>query len=161
MRLVSLHLPGPGGSLLAPWSAVLLRAVCVAAARTKAIDCCFCRHHERSRRSLRRWLALTGCPLAISTRQVTQKKALLREMAAWWLWFRRGMNTRVCLQKRARLQTNKTNDCQCTGPFGWTDQPEPLCLCLSDQAPGIPAAQSTNPKARKKVARHAHLSPCY
>ena len=45
-----------------------------ASARAMAIDCCSCRHHERSRRPLRRRAALTGCPLAIDTRKVTQKR---------------------------------------------------------------------------------------
>ena len=43
----------------------------------------------------------------------------------WW-WFRRGMNTRVFVQTVARFAHKlQTKQCQCTGPFGWTDQPEP------------------------------------
>ena len=62
VRLVSLHLLGPGGSRLAPWSAVRGVHRCQAA----AIDCCSCRHHERSRRCLRRQAApeLWNCPLS-------------------------------------------------------------------------------------------------
>ena len=64
----------------------------------------------------------------------------------------------MCLSIRVQLM--KTDQCQCAGLFGWTDQPE-------TPTPVPPRAGSrrsqvqthSNPKARKKIARHAHLSP--
>ena len=43
-------------------------------ARAAAIDYCSCRHHERSRRCLRRWGApVTGCQLGSISQHMTQK----------------------------------------------------------------------------------------
>ena len=53
--------------------------VCVNVARAAAIDCCSCRHHERSRRCFRRWAApVTGCQL----RSIRKGDARL----LWLLW---------------------------------------------------------------------------
>ena len=58
------------------------------------------------------------------------------------------------------VQLIKTDQCQCTGPFGWTDHLKPPCTCsLRKQVPDIPNQTSPNPKDRKKIARHAHLTP--
>ena len=53
---------------------------------------------------------------------------------------------------RAReMQLIKTDQCQCTGPFGWTDQPEsPYACCLRKQVPGIPRANLTQPQGEEK-----------
>ena len=92
-------------------------------ASTAATVCCSCRHHERSRRCLRRFAALMGCPLAMSAqvntkRKITQRatwlepvwprsvvgevrtrhehERLSRSVHVWWVRCGKGMNTRVC-----------------------------------------------------------------
>ena len=54
----------------------------------------------------------------------------------------------------------KTGWCQCTNPFGWTDQLEkPTPLPSESRFQASPVQTSPNPKARKKIARLAHLTP--
>ena len=69
--------------------------------------------------------------------------------------------TCTSVHTRTRMQLVKMDQCQCTGPFGWTDQVETPYVCsLRRQVPGVPGAKThLNPKARKKIARHAHLTP--
>ena len=44
------------------------------------------------------------------------------------------------VQSHARVQLIKMGQCQCTDPFGWTDQPDkrPYALSLRRQVPGVP-----------------------
>ena len=73
---------------------------------------------------------------------------------------RTNCNAQVSVHLRSRVHFFKSDQCQCTGPFGWTDQPEPTApVAYGSRFQASPAANSTNPKARKKVARRAHLSP--
>ena len=66
----------------------------------------------------------------------------------------------VCSSMRTSA-TNKIGQCQCTSPFGWTDQPvKALRLFPPKAGSRRPQAQkSPNPESRKKIARHAHLTP--
>ena len=61
----------------------------------------------------------------------------------------------------ACMQLIKMDQCQCTGPFGWTDQPEknPKPVPSEGRFQASPEQNSPNPKARKKITRHAHLAP--
>ena len=71
----------------------------------------------------------------------------------------------ACVSVHARQRTCsqfKTDQCQCTSPFGWTVQPEksPKPVPHGRQVPSIPKAKtSPDPKSRKKIARLAHLTP--
>ena len=83
-----------------------------------------------------------------------------------WCWCGGGgggadmMFKSVSVHAHARVQLIKMGQCQCTDPFGWTDQPEPPTPVASEcRFQASPSAKSPNPKARKKIARHAHLSP--
>ena len=79
----------------------------------------------------------------------------------WWWWWCGPCALRVCLSIRASgMHPIKMGQCQCTDPFSWTDQPEPLRLFPPKAGSRRPQVQkSPNPKARKKIARLAHLTP--
>ena len=69
--------------------------------------------------------------------------------------------TRVSGQSRARMQLIKLGQCQCTDPFGWTDQPakNPTPFPSESRFQASPGAKtSPNSKSRKKIARHAGLT---
>ena len=67
---------------------------------------------------------------------------------------------RMSVHARTRMHPIKTDQSQCTGPFGWTDQLKPRYACsLRKQVPGVPSAKSPNPKARKKKLRGTPTSP--
>ena len=60
---------------------------CANVVKAAAIDCCSCRHHERSRRCLRRWTApVTGCQQGSILTGDTKKREILG-IDAWWLWW--------------------------------------------------------------------------
>ena len=61
----------------------------------------------------------------------------------------------------ACMQLIKMDQCQCTCPFGWTDQPEkkPKLVPSEGRFQASPEQNSPNPKARKKITRHAHFAP--
>ena len=60
---------------------------CDIVARAAATDCCSCRHHERSRRCIRRQAAPKGCQLDSSI-EVTHKKKEQRKTCSshWLVW---------------------------------------------------------------------------
>ena len=66
----------------------------------------------------------------------------------------------MSVHANASVHLIKMDQCQCTGPFGWTDQPEkPLSLFPPKTDSRLPQCKKfTQPKARKKIARHAHLA---
>ena len=50
-----------------------------------------------------------------------------------------------------RMQLIKTDRCQCTGPFGWTDQSVLHYACsLRRQVPGVPSVNLTQPRVDEK-----------
>ena len=71
---------------------------------------------------------------------------------------KRHAHVRSCLSARAK---KKWGQCQCTDPFGWTDQPEkPYACSLRRQVPGRPPeANLTQPQVEEKdcEARPPHL----
>ena len=67
---------------------------------------------------------------------------------------------RVCPCTPTIMQIIKMDQCQCTGPFGWTDQPETSHACsLRRQVPGVSSAKLTQPQGEEKdcEARPLHL----
>ena len=47
--------------------------------------------------------------------------------------------------------THALGQCQCPGPFGWTEQPEaPYACSLRRQVPGVPSANLTQPQGEEK-----------
>ena len=64
-------------------------------------------------------------------------------------------DTRVYPGTPTRIQLIKKDWCQCTSPFGWTDQPGPLKPVPSR---GRFQAFPAHPKPRKKIVRLTHLS---
>ena len=91
-RVVRLALPLPVLAVLGPCGALW----CWYVARTAATVCCSCRHHERRRRSLRRFAATIAINLTRSTARLihysnTQKMVTRKPFRAWWwlwwLWF--------------------------------------------------------------------------
>ena len=69
-------------------------------------------------------------------------------------------STRTSVQTRTRVQRLiKMDQCQCTSPFGWTDRQKSTKPVPSDgRFQASPVRTSSNPKSRKKIARHAHLT---
>ena len=65
---------------------------------------------------------------------------------------RTGCSACMSVHTRTRLQLIKKMDqCQCTGPFGWTDQPETHYACsLRRQVPGVPSANLAQPQVEEK-----------
>ena len=66
----------------------------------------------------------------------------------------------VCPFKRTHA-VNQMGWCQRTSPFGWTDQPEKPLRQFPQKAGSRRPQSKTSPnsKSRKKIARHAHLTP--
>ena len=65
-------------------------------------------------------------------------------------------NAQVSVRLRARMQLLKMGQCQCTDPFGWTDQPEPPNACsLRRQVPGGRPRHAH----RIRVAEHLESAP--
>ena len=60
----------------------------------------------------------------------------------------------VCPYMTTFVHLIKMGQCQCTDPFGWNPTPVPSESRLQVS----PVQTSPNPKARKKIARFAHLS---
>ena len=59
--------------------------------------------------------------------------------------------TCMSVHTRTRMQLMKMDQCQCTGPFGCTDQPaKALRLSLRRQVPGVPGANLTQPQGEEK-----------
>ena len=57
----------------------------------------------------------------------------------------------VCPCVYAACNESKMGQCQCAGPFGWTDQPEtPYACSLRRQVPGVPGAKLTQPQGEEK-----------
>ena len=59
----------------------------------------------------------------------------------------------ACMSVRTRTRMHLTymDQRQRTGPFGWTDQPEPRDACsLRRQVPGVPSAKITQPQGEEK-----------
>ena len=67
----------------------------------------------------------------------------------------------VCPYMTTCVQLIKMGWCQRTSPFGWTDQPEKTLRLFPPKAGSRrpQSKKSPNPKARKKIARHACLAP--
>ena len=69
-------------------------------------------------------------PLKPSPKGHTQKRKRLRDA---WVVVVVVVRTECCtcmsVHTRTRMQLIKMDQCQCTGPFGWTDQPETPYVC--------------------------------
>ena len=113
------------------------------------------RHPQRVRHA-------TACRPLKAQQKFTNMRATCLSLVWWLWWFWCGPCTlRVCLSIRASgMQRINMDWRHCTSPFGWTDQPETSHACsLREQVPGVPRCKtSPNPKARKKIARLAHLT---
>ena len=69
--------------------------------------------------------------------------------------------TKTCLTMSTLHANFLKGQCQCPGRFGWTDQPEkdPTPIPSEGRFWASAVQTSSNPKARKKIARLARLNP--
>ena len=78
----------------------------------------------------------------------------------WWLWCGQVSSERVSVHTRTRMQLIKMDQCQCTGPFGWTDQPEnPLRLFPPKEGSRRPRCKPHPTPSRGKRLRGPPTSP--
>ena len=87
---------------------------------------------------------------------------LLWLLLLWLLWLlcvvvvvvRTECSARMSVHTRTQMQLIKMNQCQCTGPFGWTDQPEyPHACSLRRQVPSDNGCKTHPTPSRGKRLR--------
>ena len=81
-------------------------------------------------------------------------------VGGWWcVWRKMWSIARVSSHTYKHAMNLKMGQHQCTSPFGRTDQSEnPTPVPSKGRFQASPVQTSSNPKARKKIARHARLT---